>query len=184
MEFVQDGQLSLPHYAVNKYICPQYPLVLFVTPEEDLQTSSEESSSESDEDSEEMAQENDDTDTMEVDTNEDRKQETANEKTDEEVQNDKDKNTKNNEKSTVQTQEVEANNGTDNKKTMNDDEDSVVASNQTGKEKEATTIDNGTVGMELEESPMYMDVHLNIRETKDNTGPMAAITTLTTRLLS
>ena len=58
MKFVQEGELSLRHYAVNQFIRPQYPLVLLLTPEEDLQMSSEESSSESDEDSEEMAREN------------------------------------------------------------------------------------------------------------------------------
>ena len=38
--------------------------------------------------------------------------------------------------------------------------------------------------MELEESPIYMDVHLNIPPTQENSGPMAAIETLTARLLS
>ena len=48
----------------------------------------------------------------------------------------------------------------------NDDDESVVASNRTEKEKsqveEPTAAENNRTGMELEESPIYMDVHLNI----------------------
>ena len=45
MKFVKDGELSLRHYSVNKYLRPQYPLVILIDPEEVLPTSSEESSS-------------------------------------------------------------------------------------------------------------------------------------------
>ena len=68
MKFVQDGEISLRHYALNKFLRPQYPLVLLISPEEELTTSSEESSSESDEseeDSEEQTK-----DSMEIDEEE------------------------------------------------------------------------------------------------------------------
>ena len=45
MKFVKDGELSLRHYSVNKYLRPQYPLVILIDPEEVLPTSSEECSS-------------------------------------------------------------------------------------------------------------------------------------------
>ena len=68
MKFVQDGEISLRHYALNKFLRPQYPLVLLISPEEELTTSSEESSSESDEseeDSEEQTK-----DSMKIDEEE------------------------------------------------------------------------------------------------------------------
>ena len=71
MKFVQDGEISLRHYLLNKFLRPQYPLVLLMSPEEELPTSSKESSLESDkseEDSEEQTKDNMEIDEEEEDT--------------------------------------------------------------------------------------------------------------------
>ena len=65
MKFVQEGELSLRHYTVNKYLRPQYPLVQLIQPEEELSTSSEESSSATDESEEDENGK----DMMEIDNN-------------------------------------------------------------------------------------------------------------------
>ena len=37
--------------------------------------------------------------------------------------------------------------------------------------------------MQLEDDPIFMDVHINIPPTKENTGPMSVIATMSSRLL-
>ena len=62
----------------------------------------------------------------------------------------------------------------------NSDDESVLASNKTGQDNNNSTPKDNEV--QLENKPIYMDLHLNIPETKENTGPMAAIETLSKTL--
>ena len=62
----------------------------------------------------------------------------------------------------------------------NSDEESILASNKTGNNNNDDTPKDNEV--QLEDNPAYMDLHLNITKTKENTGPTSAIETLSKKL--
>ena len=166
-KFVSNGELSLRHYVINKYLRPQYPKIELVMLEEEDVTSESDSGSD-DEDNEEDNKDKMDIDDEKGNTKESKETEANKHKENDEMEVD---DSKKDEKPTEQSTK---------ERTDNSDEESVLASNKTrNNNKDSSPKDNE---VQLEDNPIYMDLHLNIPETKENTGPMAAIETLSKKL--
>ena len=117
-KFVSNGELSLRHYVINKYLRPQYPKIELVMLEEEDVTSESDSGSD-DEDNEEDNEDKMDIDDEKGNTKESKETEANKDKENDEMEVD---DSKKDEKPTEQSTK---------ERTDNSDEESVLASNKT-----------------------------------------------------